>query len=237
MFLPVKKSSIGSSALYNQPAGLIRLFKAEISPAHGLQQVLPHLFDVSIEELPAGSFTLLDVRESNEQMIGRNAVSLPYSDLDRVTGSWILPRPGWWCESGLRSRAVTAWLRSKGFERVFSLKGGLANCKASIVSNLSHHESVGKKKVSLFVKVPSIPNSSLLRSRSIRRRPVSGRMRSSLGQIRADKKGTETVEAIEFSAYREMADTAYQEFREQLFARHSITCMHVYHSLGGACRS
>ena len=105
--------------------------RPEISPAHGLQQVLPHLFDVSIEELPAGSFTLLDVRESNEQMIEANAVSLPYSDLDKgyrqldPATTWLVV-----CESGLRSRAVTAWLRSKGFERVFSLKGGLAELQS-----------------------------------------------------------------------------------------------------------
>lgn len=105
--------------------------RPEISPAHGLQQVLPPLFDVSIEELPAGSFTLLDVRESNEQMNEASAVSLPYSDLDEgyrqldPATTWLVV-----CESGLRSRAVTAWLRSKGFERVFSLKGGLAELQS-----------------------------------------------------------------------------------------------------------
>lgn len=53
-----------------------------------------------------------------------------------------------------------------------------------------------------------------------------------LGQIRADEIDGKRVASIEFTAYREMAEEAYTEFRETLFERHQLTCMHVYHSLG-----
>lgn len=53
-----------------------------------------------------------------------------------------------------------------------------------------------------------------------------------LGQIRADKIDEQIVEAIEFSAYEDMADEAYADFRETLFKNYELTCMHVYHSLG-----
>lgn len=53
-----------------------------------------------------------------------------------------------------------------------------------------------------------------------------------LGQIRADVKEGRTVQAIEFSAYEAMANEQYSIFRETLFSKYPITCMHVYHSLG-----
>lgn len=53
-----------------------------------------------------------------------------------------------------------------------------------------------------------------------------------LGQIRKDRKEDREVVAIEFTAYREMADDAYNEFREVLFGKYNLVCMHVYHSLG-----
>ncbi len=62
-----------------------------------------------------------------------------------------------------------------------------------------------------------------------------------LGQVRADAmdRGTSgeltapTVNAIEFTAYREMALERMTAIREEAFARWpSITCMHVHHSLG-----
>lgn len=62
-----------------------------------------------------------------------------------------------------------------------------------------------------------------------------------LGQVRADPmdrgKGGEfsapTVNAIAFTAYREMALERMTAIREEAFAKWpSITCMHVHHSLG-----
>ncbi|MFM2206837.1 MAG: hypothetical protein RL213_812 [Bacteroidota bacterium] len=53
-----------------------------------------------------------------------------------------------------------------------------------------------------------------------------------LGQIRADASEGRKVTAIEFTAYRELADGLYSEFRETLFSKYALTCMHVHHSLG-----
>ena len=53
-----------------------------------------------------------------------------------------------------------------------------------------------------------------------------------LGQIRADEIEGNKVQAIEFSAYTEMAEEVYSEMREEIFAKYELSCMHVYHSLG-----
>lgn len=53
-----------------------------------------------------------------------------------------------------------------------------------------------------------------------------------LGQVRADEKEGSTVSAIEYTAYEAMALEKMGEIREDLFAKYSLTCMHVYHSLG-----
>jgi molybdopterin synthase catalytic subunit len=53
-----------------------------------------------------------------------------------------------------------------------------------------------------------------------------------LGQVRADPVGDQTVQAIEYSAYEEMALEKMQEIRESLFARYPLTCLHVHQSLG-----
>lgn len=53
-----------------------------------------------------------------------------------------------------------------------------------------------------------------------------------LGQVRADAKEGGAVNAIEYTAYTEMALAKMDLIRENLFAKYSLTCMHVYHSLG-----
>ncbi len=53
-----------------------------------------------------------------------------------------------------------------------------------------------------------------------------------LGQVRADRIEGKAVEAIEYSAYEEMANPILHEIREEAFSRFDITCAHVYHSLG-----
>lgn len=53
-----------------------------------------------------------------------------------------------------------------------------------------------------------------------------------LGQIRSDEIDGKKVKAIEFSAYKEMAEEEYYNIRETIFAKYDLTCMHVYHSLG-----
>ena len=53
-----------------------------------------------------------------------------------------------------------------------------------------------------------------------------------LGQIRADNLEGLVVTGIDFTAYEEMADELYNDYREVLFSKYSLTCLHVYHSLG-----
>ncbi len=53
-----------------------------------------------------------------------------------------------------------------------------------------------------------------------------------LGQVRADEKGGSVVQAIEYTAYEEMALQKAFEIREAVFEKYPLTCMHIYHSLG-----
>lgn len=53
-----------------------------------------------------------------------------------------------------------------------------------------------------------------------------------LGQVRADEINGNIVQAIEYSAYEEMALKTFHEIRESTFEKFDLTCMHVYHSIG-----
>lgn len=53
-----------------------------------------------------------------------------------------------------------------------------------------------------------------------------------LGQVRADEKQGSRVRAIDYTAYEEMALEKAHEIREGIFQKYSLTCMHIYHSLG-----
>lgn len=53
-----------------------------------------------------------------------------------------------------------------------------------------------------------------------------------LGQVRADVIEEQTVSAIEFSCYAEMADPILLTIREETFQKFDLSCMHIYHSLG-----
>jgi len=53
-----------------------------------------------------------------------------------------------------------------------------------------------------------------------------------LGQVRSDILGGQTVTAIEYTTYADMALEQMQEIRESIFAKYPLTCLHVHHSLG-----
>ena len=53
-----------------------------------------------------------------------------------------------------------------------------------------------------------------------------------LGQVRADEIDGKQVTAIEYTAYEEMALEKMHAIREEVITKFSLTCMHVYHSLG-----
>ena len=53
-----------------------------------------------------------------------------------------------------------------------------------------------------------------------------------LGQVRADEIEGKIVSAIDYSAYKEMAEEAMTALREKAFAQFDLICMHIYHSIG-----
>lgn len=53
-----------------------------------------------------------------------------------------------------------------------------------------------------------------------------------LGQVRADEIEGKTVQAIDYSAYDDMALKTFHEIREAAFEKFDLTCMHIYHSRG-----
>lgn len=59
-----------------------------------------------------------------------------------------------------------------------------------------------------------------------------------LGQVRADMadgtggRSSAQTAAIEYTAYRDMANEQMTAIREEAFARWPITCLHVHHSVG-----
>ena len=53
-----------------------------------------------------------------------------------------------------------------------------------------------------------------------------------LGQVRADQIEDKIVDAIEYTAYEDMANEKFHEIREAAFEKYDLTCMHIYHSLG-----
>lgn len=53
-----------------------------------------------------------------------------------------------------------------------------------------------------------------------------------LGQVRADQKENAFVTGIEYSAYEEMAEKEIHAIKEEAFAKYSISCAHIFHSLG-----
>jgi molybdopterin synthase catalytic subunit len=53
-----------------------------------------------------------------------------------------------------------------------------------------------------------------------------------LGQVRADDIRNKTVTAIEYTSYEELALEKMSGIREEVFAKYSLSCMHIYHSLG-----
>lgn len=53
-----------------------------------------------------------------------------------------------------------------------------------------------------------------------------------LGQVRSDVINGKKVAAINYTTYEEMALEKMHSIREAIFKKYSLTCMHIYHSLG-----
>lgn len=53
-----------------------------------------------------------------------------------------------------------------------------------------------------------------------------------LGQVRADVKDDKKVVGIEYLNYQSMAEAELLRIREEAFNKYSLTCLHIYHSIG-----
>lgn len=53
-----------------------------------------------------------------------------------------------------------------------------------------------------------------------------------LGQVRADVIENKPVVAVDYTSYESMALEQMDAIRETIIKKYSLTCMHVYHSLG-----
>ncbi|MBW1297673.1 molybdenum cofactor biosynthesis protein MoaE [Aquimarina litoralis] len=53
-----------------------------------------------------------------------------------------------------------------------------------------------------------------------------------LGQVRADQIEGKIVQAIDYSAYQEMAEDKFYEIQEATLTKFDLTSLHIYHSIG-----
>lgn len=89
-----------------------------------------------------------------------------------------------------------------------------------------------KKKHTVFVEGPIAP---VFIGDAIAKHKVKtniGAHSIFLGQVRKDKINDQEVTAIEYSAYKAMAEEKFTEIREDAFKEFSIVCLHIYHSIG-----
>lgn len=89
-----------------------------------------------------------------------------------------------------------------------------------------------KKIKNIFVKGPIAPS---FVAESIQKHSTKtdiGAHSIFMGQVRSDVIDEKKVVAIEYTAYEEMALEKMHIIREDIFNKYSLTCMHIYHSLG-----
>ena len=90
----------------------------------------------------------------------------------------------------------------------------------------------GKKRKKIFVQGainPTFVGESIAKHSS---KKDIGAHSIFLGQVRNDVIEGHTVIAIDYSAYEEMAEEKLHEIREETFSKYSLSCMHIYHSIG-----
>lgn len=88
---------------------------------------------------------------------------------------------------------------------------------------------MGKK---IFISGPISPNLIAESISKHQSKKTIGAHNIFLGQIRADQNNGKTIKAIEYTAYEKMAYEKINDLREVAFSKYSLTCMHIYHSLG-----
>ena len=53
-----------------------------------------------------------------------------------------------------------------------------------------------------------------------------------LGQVRSDKIDGKEIKSIEYSTQKKLANKICHDIKEKIFQKYSISCMHIYHSIG-----
>lgn len=89
-----------------------------------------------------------------------------------------------------------------------------------------------KKKHKVFIDGPVLPEFIANSIAKHSTKTTIGAHDIFLGQVRNDIIEGKTVQAIEYSAYEEMAEEKFHEIREAAFTKFDLTCMHIYHSMG-----
>ena len=89
-----------------------------------------------------------------------------------------------------------------------------------------------KKRKTVFVEGPISPSFIANSIEKHQTKTTIGAHDIFLGQVRADEIEGKVVQAIDYTAYQEMAENKFHEIREATFDKFDLTCMHIYHSLG-----
>lgn len=89
-----------------------------------------------------------------------------------------------------------------------------------------------KKIKNIFVQGPIAPSFVAESIQKHSTRTDIGAHSIFMGQVRRDVIDEKQVVAIEYTAYEEMALEKMHVIREDIFSKYSLTCMHIYHSLG-----
>ncbi|MHA7059820.1 molybdenum cofactor biosynthesis protein MoaE [Aquimarina sp. M1] len=89
-----------------------------------------------------------------------------------------------------------------------------------------------KKRKTVFIEGPISSNFIANAIEKHQTKTTIGAHDIFLGQVRADEIDGKIVQAIDYSAYQEMAESKFHEIRETTFNKYELTCMHIYHSLG-----
>ena len=89
-----------------------------------------------------------------------------------------------------------------------------------------------KKKKKVFIEGPIDPSFIADSIAKHSTKKTIGAHAIFLGQVREDEIDGKGVQFIDYSAYGDMAETAFHEIREEAFAAFDLNCMHIYHSLG-----
>ncbi len=90
-----------------------------------------------------------------------------------------------------------------------------------------------KKRTNVFIEGPIHPSLITDTIQEQQTKTTIGAHDIFLGQVRADQIHGKTVQAIEYSAYTEMALQKFNDIREATFQKFDqLTNIHIYHSLG-----